>query len=112
MTHQKFLFRMKPVAALLVCAGLLAGTSAARADPLSDLESAVKALQAQVEELKAQRAADAQKAAAAPATSQMPTQAMNASLTSSQVGTPGTASTMPISAQNTMSCTTRGLVSA
>jgi hypothetical protein len=29
-----------------------------------------------------------------------------------QLGTPGTASTMPIRAQNTISCTTRGLVSA
>jgi hypothetical protein len=52
------------------------------------------------------------KAAAAPATNQMPAQAMSASRTSDQPGTPGTASTMPISAQNTMSCTTRGLVSA
>ncbi len=67
MIHQKALFRMNPVAALLVSAGLLAATSGARADQLSDLEAAVKALQAQVEELKAQRAADAQKAAAAPA---------------------------------------------
>ena len=52
------------------------------------------------------------KAAAAPATSQMPTQAIAASRSSARVGTPGTASTIPISAQNTMSCTTRGLVSA
>jgi hypothetical protein len=52
------------------------------------------------------------KAAAAPATSQMPPQAISASLISAQAGAPGTASTMPIRAQNTMSCTTRGLVSA
>jgi len=58
-------FRMNPVAAAVVAATLLAATGAARADQLSDLEAAVKALQAQVEELKAQRAADAQKAAAA-----------------------------------------------
>ena len=68
MTHQKFLFRMNPVVAAVLSAGLLAATSTARADQLSDLESAVKALQAQVEELKAQRATDAQKAAAAPTT--------------------------------------------
>jgi predicted porin/outer membrane murein-binding lipoprotein Lpp len=61
------LFRMTPLAAAIVSAGLLGATGAARADQLSDLEAAVKALQAQVEELKAQRAADAQKAAAAPA---------------------------------------------
>jgi hypothetical protein len=28
------------------------------------------------------------------------------------LGSPGTASTMPMKAQNTMSCTTRGLVNA
>ena len=61
------LFRMTPLAAAIISAGLLGATGAARADQLSDLEAAVKALQAQVEELKAQRAADAQKAAAAPA---------------------------------------------
>ena len=69
MFHQKILFRMKPVAALLVSAGLLAATSGARADALSELEAAVQKLQAQVAELKAQRAADEQKAAAAPAAS-------------------------------------------
>ena len=37
------------------------------------------------------------------------TTAMRARLAAS--GQPGTASTMPMSAQNTMSCTTRGLVS-
>jgi len=52
------------------------------------------------------------KAAAAPATSQMPMQATTARFTSAHEGSPGTASTMPISAQNTISCTTRGLVSA
>ena len=52
------------------------------------------------------------KAAAAPATSQMPRQASTARPTSCQSGRPGTASTMPISAQKTMSCTTRGLVRA
>jgi predicted porin len=50
---------------MLVSAGLIATTGAARADQLGDLEAAVKALQAQVAELKAQRAADAQQAAAA-----------------------------------------------
>lgn len=68
MIHQKFLFRMSPVAALLVSAGLLA-SGAARADQLTDLEAAVQQLQAQVAEMKAQRAADQQKAAAAPAAS-------------------------------------------
>ncbi|MBC7665692.1 MAG: porin [Caulobacter sp.] len=68
MIHQKFLFRMSPVAALLVSAGLLA-SGAARADQLTDLEAAVQQLQAQVAEMKAQRAADQQKAAAAPAVS-------------------------------------------
>jgi predicted porin len=55
---------MNPVAAAILSMGLLAGAGAARADQLSDLEAAVKLLQAQVEELKAQRAADQQKAAA------------------------------------------------
>ncbi len=68
MIHQKFLFRLSPVAALLVSAGLLA-SGAARADQLTDLEAAVQQLQAQVAEMKAQRAADQQKAAAAPAAS-------------------------------------------
>ena len=49
------------------------------------------------------------KAAAAPATSQMPSVAAPASARSGQ---PGWASSIPISAQKTMSCTTRGLVSA
>ena len=52
------------------------------------------------------------KAAAAPATNQMPMQAATARTPSSAVGTPGTASSMPMTAQKTMSCTTRGLVSA
>ena len=52
------------------------------------------------------------KAAAAPATSQMPRQATRASLTWAHEGTPGTASTMPISAQNTINWITRGLVKA
>ena len=43
------------------------------------------------------------KAAAAADTSQMPKQAIAASRTCVQSGAPGTASTMPISAQNTMS---------
>ena len=51
-------------------------------------------------------------AAAAPATSQIPAQAKPIKRSSGQPGTPGTAKTMPIRAQNTMSCTTRGLVSA
>ena len=48
------------------------------------------------------------KAAAALATSQMPTVAAPASR---QSGRPGCASSMPMRAQKTMSCTTRGLVS-
>ena len=52
------------------------------------------------------------KAAAAPATNQMPTHDHRPNCTSSQVGTPGTASTMPIKAQKTISWMTRGLVSA
>jgi predicted porin len=67
MTTRTASFRMNPVAAALVSAGLLVATSAARADQLSDLEAAVQKLQAQVAELKAQRAADEQKAAAAAA---------------------------------------------
>jgi hypothetical protein len=51
-------------------------------------------------------------AAAAPATNQMPTQATKPNQTSAQLGTPGTAKTIPISAQNTMSCTTRGFINA
>ena len=51
------------------------------------------------------------KAAAAPATSQMPAQAATARNASAWVGTPGTASSMPMNAQKTMSCTTLGLVS-
>jgi hypothetical protein len=43
------------------------------------------------------------KAAAAPETNQIPKQAMAASWTSAQVGTPGTLKTMPIKAQKTMS---------
>jgi len=65
MIHQKLPFRSNPVVALLVSAGLLAAAGGARADQLSDLEAAVQKLQAQVAELKAQRAADEQKAAAA-----------------------------------------------
>jgi hypothetical protein len=49
------------------------------------------------------------KAAAAAATSQMPAVAARASR---QLGQPGSASSMPIRAQNTISCTTRGFVSA
>jgi len=51
-------------------------------------------------------------AAAAPATSQMPRQATSIWRNCPPEGQPGTASTMPMRAQNTMSCTTRGLVSA
>jgi predicted porin len=65
MTPSNKKFPRNAVAAILVSAGLLASTGAARADQLGDLEAAVKALQAQVAELKAQRAADAQQAAAA-----------------------------------------------
>ena len=49
------------------------------------------------------------KAAAAPATSQMPATAATSRTGSGQ---PGWASSMPMRAQNTMSCTTRGLVSS
>ncbi len=52
------------------------------------------------------------KAAAAPATSQIPKQAMAMCSHCSPLGRPGTASTMPMNAQKTMSWTTRGLVSA
>ena len=48
-------------------------------------------------------------AAAALDTSQMPKVAGSAK---ASLGHPGSASSMPITAQNTMSCTTRGLVSA
>ena len=51
-------------------------------------------------------------AAAAPATSHTPRQASAMWPSCAALGRPGTASTMPISAQKTMSCTTRGLVSA
>ena len=67
MNHPTPLFRLNAVAALLVSAGLLGATGSARADQLSDLQAAVQQLQAQINELKAQRDADAQKAAAAPA---------------------------------------------
>ncbi len=46
-------------------------------------------------------------AAAAAATSQMPATAAS---TTRQSGSPGEASSMPISAQKTINCTTRGLV--
>jgi predicted porin len=64
MNCRKVHFRMNAVAATLVSAGLFAATGTARADQLADLEAAVQKLQAQVAELKAQRAADQQKAAA------------------------------------------------
>ncbi|MNT67387.1 hypothetical protein D3C72_2055230 [compost metagenome] len=51
-------------------------------------------------------------AAAAAETNQMPRQATAIWPNCARVGRPGTASTMPIRAQNTISCTTRGLVSA
>ena len=59
-----------------------------------------------------QQVVSARDQAAAPATSQIPRQAMTASLTSASVGMPGTASTIPMSAQKTISWITRGLVSA
>ena len=52
------------------------------------------------------------KAAAAPDTSQIPKLAIVAVTTSLIPGTPGTAKTMPIRAQKTMSWITRGLVRA
>ena len=67
MIPRTVLFRRNAVAAALVSAGLIVTTSGARADQLADLEAAVQKLQAQVAELKAQRAADEQKAAAAQA---------------------------------------------
>ncbi len=67
MTRSTVTFRRNPIAAALVVAGLLASAGAARADQLADLQAALEKLQAQVAELQAQRAADAQKAAAAPA---------------------------------------------
>jgi len=81
MNRRKFQFRMNPVAATLVSAGLILATGAARADQLADLEAAVQQLQAQVAELKAQRAADAQKAAAAPAPAAAPAIAVNPPVT-------------------------------
>jgi len=60
-------FRMSPVAAALVSAGLLATAGTARADQLDDLQAAVQKLQAQIDDLKAQQAATAQKVVAAPA---------------------------------------------
>ena len=67
MTPRTVLFRMNPVAALLVSAGLIATAGTARADQLADLQAAVQKLQAQIDELKAQQAATAKQAAAAPA---------------------------------------------
>ena len=52
------------------------------------------------------------KAAAAAATSHTPSDATTMRPACAQLGTPGTASTAPIRAQNTISCTTRGLVSS
>jgi len=52
------------------------------------------------------------KAAAAPATNQMPMHAHKPSINSDKLGRPGTARTMPIKAQKTISWTTRGLVNA
>jgi predicted porin len=60
-------FRMNPVAAALVSAGLLLAASSVRADELSDLRATLQKLQAQVDELTARQAANEQKAAAAPA---------------------------------------------
>jgi len=81
MIRRKASFRMNPLAATLVSAGLLVATSAARADQLADLEAAVQKLQAQVAELKAQRAADEQKAAAAPAAPAAPALVVNPPVT-------------------------------
>ena len=64
MTPRTAFFRMQPVAAALVAAGLLAATGGARADQLGDLQAAVQKLQAQIDELRAQQAASAQQAAA------------------------------------------------
>jgi outer membrane murein-binding lipoprotein Lpp len=58
---------MNPVAAALVSAGLLVTAGTARADQLGDLQAAVQKLQAQIDDLKAQQAATAQKVVAAPA---------------------------------------------
>jgi predicted porin len=80
MIHLKFPFRLNPLTALLLSAGLVAAAGA-RADQLSDLEAAVQKLQAQVAELKAQRAADEQKAAAAPAPVAVPAVVVNPPVT-------------------------------
>ena len=66
MTTTHASFRLTPVAAVLVSAGLLASAGTARADQLGDLQAAVLKLQAQIDELRAQQAATAQQAAAAP----------------------------------------------
>jgi len=60
-------FRMNPVAAALVSAGLFLAAGSAHADELSDLRATLQKLQAQVDELTARQAANEQKAAAAPA---------------------------------------------
>jgi len=77
MKHHRPLLALRPVAAGLVSIGLLAAAGGARADQLSDLEAAVQKLQAQVAQLKAQRAADEQKAAAAPAAPAAPALVVN-----------------------------------
>jgi predicted porin len=60
-------FRMNPIAAALVSAGLILAASSAHADELSDLRATLQKLQAQVDELTARQAANEQKAAAAAA---------------------------------------------
>ncbi len=67
MIPRTVLFRMNPVAAALVSAGLLLAASSARADELGDLRATLQKLQAQVDELTARQAANEQKAATAPA---------------------------------------------
>ena len=67
MTPRTTFFRMNPVAAALVSAGLLLAAGGSRADELSDLRATLQKLQAQVDDLTARQAANEQKAAAAAA---------------------------------------------
>jgi predicted porin len=61
------MFRSNTITAALAAAGILVAAAPARADQLSDLQLAVQKLQAQIDELKAQQAANTQKIATQPA---------------------------------------------
>jgi hypothetical protein len=67
----------KSIVTAAVAAAMLACASVARADQLSDLQNALQKLQAQVEELKAQRAEDARKSAVTPAPGAAPAVVVN-----------------------------------